>query len=104
MSNLMTATTFVKNEILAELKKGNTEVLKGLPPHMAMSFGMTLQNETDYKEQSPVNDSEVGKAMLSRMADSGVKEQLTKQIEQEEKEHAEKVAQAKQITKEITGE
>jgi hypothetical protein len=102
MSNLMTTTTFVKNEILTELRNGNTEVLKGLPPHMAMSLGMALQNETDYKEHSHVNDREVGKAMLSRMADSGIKEQLIKQIEQEEKEHAEKVAKAKEITKEVT--
>lgn len=49
----MTATKYVKQEILSELKKGNMEVLKGLPPVMAMSLGMALQNEVgqQIKEQ-----------------------------------------------------
>jgi len=102
MSNLMTATSFVKNEILAELKKGNTEVLKGLPPVMALNLGLALQKEAgDVREPSPINDKAVGEAMLDLMKDSGVKEQLIKQIEQDEKDHAEKVALAKQISAEF---
>lgn len=49
----MTTAKHVKQELLSELKKGNTEVLKGLPPVMAMSLGMALQNEVgqQIKEQ-----------------------------------------------------
>lgn len=98
----MTATGFVKQRILEELKQGNMEVLKGLPPVLAMECGIAMQNELgDVKEASPINDKEVGKSMLSRMADTGIKEQLVKQIEQEEKERAEKVELAKQITAEL---
>lgn len=42
--------------------------------------------------------------MLNHLKDSGVKERLIKEIEAEEKAHADKVAIAKQITKEVTGE
>jgi hypothetical protein len=102
MTNLMTATSFVKNEILEELKKGNTDVLKGLPPYMAMSLGMALQHEAgDVKDPSPIDDKAVGDAILNRMADSGVKEQLLKKIEQEDKDHARIVELVKQITAEI---
>lgn len=45
MDNLMTATKFVKEKILQELRKGNTEVLKGLPPVMTMSYGIAMQDE-----------------------------------------------------------
>lgn len=104
MANLMTATGFVKQRILEELKNGNMEVLKGLPPILAMECGIAMQNELgDVKEASPINDKEVGKSMLSRMADTGIKEQLVKQIEQEEKERAKKIELAKQITNEVTG-
>lgn len=98
----MTATQFVKQEILSELKKGNTDVLKGLPPHMAMSLGMAVAE--DVKEESPLDDKAIKEAMLNRMADSGVKDQLLKKIEQENKDHADKVEKAKQVTKEIAGE
>ncbi|AOZ89324.1 hypothetical protein BK049_11880 [Bacillus xiamenensis] len=101
----MNLASIVKQEILSELKKGNTEVLKGLPPVLTMQYGLALQNEaSNYTEKSPINDKAVGEAMLSRMADSGVKERLIKEIEAKEKERAEKVEQAKQITKEVTGE
>jgi hypothetical protein len=104
MANLMTATSFVKQNILDELKIGNMEVLKGLPPVLTMECGIAMQNElVDVKEASPINDKEVGKAMLSRMADTGIKEHLVKQIEQDEKERAEKIELAKQITNEVTG-
>ncbi|TKH07326.1 hypothetical protein FC682_02020 [Peribacillus simplex] len=95
----MNLTHIVKQDILAELKKGNTEVLKGFPPVLAMEYGLAMQNEADgFVEPSPINSIEVGKAMLNRMADSGIKERLIKEIEKEEKERAEKVAIAKQIT------
>lgn len=47
MANLMTATQFVKQEILNELRNGNLDVLKDLPPVMAMSYGIALQNEAE---------------------------------------------------------
>lgn len=97
-------TSIVKQDVLVELRKGNTDVLKGLPPVLAMQYGLALQNEAgDYVEKSQIEDKEINAAMLNRLKDSGVKEMLLKKIEQEEKEHAEKVALAKQITKEITG-
>lgn len=98
MPNLMTAMNPNRKEILEQLKQGNTDVLKGLPPALVMQLGIELQHELDYKEPSPIDSKEVNKFILSNMADSGVKERLTKEIEQKEKEHAEKVAIAKQIT------
>lgn len=100
----MNLSSIVKPDILGELKKGNTDVLKGLPPVLAMQYGLALQREAgDYKEPSPIDSKEVGKAMLDHMADSGVKERLIKEIEQEDKEFAEKVEKVQQITKEVTG-
>ena len=98
----MTATQFVKSEILSELKKGNTDVLKGLPPVMALNIGLAMQKEEgNIKDASPINDKDLNEAMLDRMKDSGVKERLIKQIEQEEKDRAEKVALAKQLSAEF---
>lgn len=42
--------------------------------------------------------------MINQLQDSGVKERLIKEIEAEEKAYADKVAIAKQITREVTGE
>jgi len=67
MANLMTASKFVKEEILSELRKGNTEVLKGLPPVIALQCGLTLQDEIGEAEESPINTEAVGKAMLDRL-------------------------------------
>ncbi|MGW8749475.1 hypothetical protein [Bacillus wiedmannii] len=53
-----------------------------------MQYGLALQNE----------------AVLNRLKDSGVKERLIKENEAEEKAHADNVAIAKQIIKEVTGE
>ncbi len=101
----MNLTSIVKHDVMDELRKGNTEVLKGLPPVLAMQYGLALQNEAGgYIEESLVNDSELSKAMLKQLQDSGVKERLIKEIEAEEKAHAERVAIASQITKEVTGE
>lgn len=98
----MTATQFVRNEILSELKKGNTDVLKGLPPVIALNLGLAMQkDEGDIKEASPINDEALNEAMLDRMNDSGIKEKLVKNIEQENKDRAEKVALAKQISAEF---
>ncbi|MCI3146181.1 hypothetical protein C5137_07550 [Bacillus cereus] len=100
----MNLSSIVKQDILAELRKGNTDVLKGLPPVLAMQYGLALQNEAGgYIEESKVNDNELNKAMLHRLKDSGVKERLIKEIEAEEKAYAERVELAKQITNEITG-
>ena len=99
----MNLTSIVKHDVMDELRKGNTEVLKGLPPVLAMQYGLALQNEAGgYIEESLVNDSELSKAMLKQLQDSGVKERLIKEIEAEEKAHAERVAIAQQITKEVT--
>lgn len=101
----MNLTSIVKQDILTELRKGNTDVLKGLPPVLAMQYGLALQNEAgNYVEESPVNDKELTKAMINRLQDSEAKEHLIKEKEREEKERAERVALANQITKEVTGE
>ncbi|PFK04770.1 hypothetical protein COI97_09170 [Bacillus cereus] len=101
----MNLTSIVKQDVLTELRKGNTDVLKGLPSVLAMQYGLALQNEVGgYIEESKVNDKELNEAVLNRLKDSGVKEMLIKKIEAEEKAHADKVALAKQITKEVTGE
>lgn len=101
----MNLTSIVKQDVMDELRKGNTDVLKGLPPVVAMQYGLALQHEAGhYIEESLVNDSELSKAMLNQLQDSGVKERLIKEIEAEEKAHAERVAIARQITKEVTGE
>jgi hypothetical protein len=74
-----------KVDVLEELKQGNTDVLKGLSPIQAMQYGLALQGEVGQVEESPINEEAVNKAMLARMADSGVKERLIKQIEEEKK-------------------
>lgn len=82
----MNLTSIVKQDVMDELRKGNTEVLKGLPPVLAMQYGLRLQQEAGhYIEESLVNDSELSKAMLNQLQDSGVKERLIKEIEAEEK-------------------
>ncbi|BCC45893.1 hypothetical protein bcgnr5378_23010 [Bacillus cereus] len=101
----MNLTSIVKQDVMVELRQGNTEVLKGLPPVLVMQYGLALQNEAgNYIEESPVNDSELTKAMINRLQDSDIKERLIKEIEAEEKAHANKIAIANQITKEVTGE
>lgn len=77
----MNLSNTVKQDVLAELNNGNTEVLKGLPPVVAMQYGLALS--TDYKEKSPINDEELNKAILNRLKDSGVKERLIKQMKEE---------------------
>ncbi|MEC2869505.1 hypothetical protein ACIQHV_11395 [Bacillus bombysepticus] len=101
----MNLTNIVKQGVMDELRKGNTEVLKGLPPVLAMQYGLALQHEAgNYIEKSKVNDKELNEAMINRLQDSGVKERLIKEMETEKKAHADKLAIAKQITKEVTGE
>lgn len=63
----MNLSSIVKTDVLEELKKGNTEVLKGLPPVLAMQYGLALQNEVGQMEESPINYEAVGNAMLNRM-------------------------------------
>ncbi|HDR6313113.1 TPA: hypothetical protein QCU60_005141 [Bacillus cereus] len=99
----MNLSSIVKQDVMDELRKGNTEVLKGLPPVVAMQYGLALQNEAgNYIESSQVNDKELNEAMINRLQDSGVKERLIKEIEAEKQAHAERVAIAKQITNEVT--
>ncbi|EEL21537.1 MULTISPECIES: hypothetical protein [Bacillus] len=43
--NTPNLTSIVKQDVLAELRRGNTDVLKGLPPVLAMQYGLALQNE-----------------------------------------------------------
>lgn len=96
----MNLTSIVKQDVMAELRQGNTDVLKGLPPVLTMQYGLALQHEAgNYIEESKVNDKGLNEAMLNRLKDSGVKERLIKEME-----HAERIALAKQITKEVTGE
>lgn len=83
----MNLTNLVKHDILAELKNGNTEVLKGLPPVVAMQYGLALQNEVGVlQEESQLNDEAVNESMLNLLKDSGVKERLIKEIEKERAE------------------
>lgn len=82
--NTPNLSSIVKQDVLTELRKGNTDVLKGLPPVLAMQYGLALQNEAGgYIEESQIKDTELNEAMLNRMKDSGVKEMLIKKIEQE---------------------
>lgn len=101
----MNLTSIVKQDVMDELRKGNTEVLKGLPPVVAMQYGLALQQEAgNYIEESQIKDTELNEAMINRLQDSGVKEHLIKEIEAEKQAHADKIAIANQITKEVTGE
>ncbi|MFE4036060.1 hypothetical protein [Priestia sp. YIM B13489] len=77
--NLLSMTT--KTDILAELKQGNTAVLKGLPPVLAMQYGLQLQNEVGQVENSAIDEAAVGNAMLNLMGNTGIKEQIIKQME-----------------------
>lgn len=100
----MNLTSIVKHDVMDELRKGNTTVLKELPPVLAMQYGLRLQQEAGgYIEESQIKDKELNEAVLNQLKNSGVKERLIKEIEAEEKAHAERVAIAKQITKEVTG-
>lgn len=100
----MNLSSIVKQDVMDELRKGNTEALKGLPPVLAMQYGLRLQQEAGhYIEKSQIKDTELNEAVLNRLQDSGVKERLIKEIEAEEKAHAERVAIAQQITQEVTG-
>ena len=80
----MNLSSIVQQDVMEELRKGNTAVLKGLPPVLAMQYGSAMQKEAgDYIDPSPIDTKEVGKAMLNLMADTGIKEQLLKQMDQE---------------------
>lgn len=84
--NLLDSRNIVKQDALRKLKEGDTSVLKGLPPVVAMEVGMIMQKEVGVYEEPSLYDSRgVGKAMLEHMQDSGIKEALIKQIEEEEK-------------------
>ncbi|MDP9577364.1 UNVERIFIED_ORG: hypothetical protein J2X74_003181 [Bacillus sp. 1751] len=74
-----------KVDVLGELKQGNTEVLKGFPPVVAMQYGLALHDKVGQIQDSPLSYDEVGKTMLNRVADSGIKEQIIKQMEQDKK-------------------
>ena len=71
----------IKPNILEELKQGNKEVLKGLPPSVAMSYGLALQREFGQVQDSPIDEAAVNEAMLNRLTDTGIKERVLKQIE-----------------------
>jgi hypothetical protein len=70
-------------EILAELRKGNTGILDSLPPIVRVQYGLALQEEQE-QPKSPITDEGLAKAMLDRLKDSGVKERLTKEIEEQQ--------------------
>ncbi|AUO12332.1 hypothetical protein [Priestia megaterium] len=67
MTNLMTMAVVDKQDILEELKQGNTTVLKGLPASVAMSYGLALQAEVGQAKDSPIDSEAVATAMLGRM-------------------------------------
>ncbi len=49
----MNLTSNVKQDVMDELRKGNTDVLKGLPPVLTMQYGLALQHEAgNYFEES----------------------------------------------------
>jgi len=76
----MNLSNIVQTNVLEELKKGNTEVLKGLPPVLAMQYGLALQNEVGQVQESPINDEALGKSMLNLITDPGIKEQIIKRM------------------------
>ncbi|EGI2115033.1 hypothetical protein FH832_003101 [Listeria monocytogenes] len=63
----MNLSNIVKTDVLAKLKQGDTEVLKGLPPVVAMQYGLALQDEAGKVQDSALNDEALGKAMLKLM-------------------------------------
>lgn len=73
-----------RQAILEQLRQGNSEVLKGLPASLILSLGIELQKEQNIKELSPIDSNEVGKFMLDRITDIGIKERLIKEMEQAE--------------------
>ena len=83
----MSAMNFNKNEVMEQLRNGNTEVLKGLPASLTLQLGMELQSEQGDVDPSPIDDREVARVVVDRLKDSGVKEMLLKRIEQEELEN-----------------
>jgi hypothetical protein len=66
----MNLSSIVQTNVLEELKKGNTEVLKRMPPVVAMQYGLALQNEVGQVQDSPINDEALGKSMLKLMEKS----------------------------------
>ncbi|MDR4928922.1 hypothetical protein [Peribacillus simplex] len=90
------------NQVLEELKSGNREVLKGLPPVLALQYGVAMQNEllgSDYVDTaSPIDNKAVEQALIERLKPSEVKEELVKRIEAENAEFENKVEAAKLIT------
>ncbi|WP_342537950.1 hypothetical protein MKY15_15670 [Sporosarcina sp. FSL K6-1540] len=86
--NLLAAMNFNKQELMEQLRNGNTEVLKGLPASLTLQLRMELQQELgDVKDPSPIDNKAVARVVVDRLKDSGVKEMLLKRIEQEEREN-----------------
>ncbi len=84
---LMDTMNFNTQETLEQLRNGNTDVLKGLPPGMTLQLGMAMQKEEgDVQETSPIDFNEVTKTMVSNLKDGEVKAMLLKRIEDERKE------------------
>lgn len=89
------------NRVLEELKNGNKEVLKGLPPLLALQYGVAMQKELlgpNYVDTSPIDTKAVEQALIESLYDSGVRDELLQRIETEK---AEKVVAAKEITDSI---
>ena len=76
----------INPEILEEIRKGNTDILNSLPPLVRMQYGLVLQEEKDKEETPAITDKGLTEAMLARLKDSGVKERLIKEIEEQQKE------------------
>jgi len=81
----MNLSSIVQTNVLEKLKKGDTEVLKGLPPVVAMQYGLALQDEVGQIQDSPITDESLGKAMLNQIKDTGIKEQIIKRMEENKK-------------------
>ncbi|WP_260320050.1 hypothetical protein [Peribacillus simplex] len=86
--------------VLEELKKGNRSVLQGLPSVLILQYGLALQKELlgeDYVTPSPIDDKALERSVMERLKDTGIKEEILKRIEAENKAFDEKVALAKGI-------
>lgn len=84
-------------EILAELRKGDLSVLKGVHPLEVMKYGMAIQQEQDKaqeeKGQPLVLDMGLANAVLARMQSKEGKEHFKKLIEEQEQELKDKATE-----------
>jgi len=61
------ASNYIKQDILEQLKSGNTSVLKGMPPVTALAYGLAVKDEEEKSKDSyPFDNEAMGKFILKR--------------------------------------